>query len=122
MQHQDHRPLDRTANGHPTAGLLRAEALGLVLAAAACFGAGAIVAAALTLVLAAVAAGLATSLAEGFPGCAPAILGFEGVTLAVLIAPVTLAGAVALLAATGAGWGWAHHRSRAQIRRPVSCQ
>jgi hypothetical protein len=92
--------------------------------AAACLGAGALVIAALGLVLAAVDAGLVASIAEGLPRTGTAILAFEGVTLALVMTQLARPAAVAVLAATGAAWFWAHHRAGGvrQIRRPVSCQ
>jgi hypothetical protein len=112
------------ADAYPAAVLLNVEALGLTAVAAACFGAGAVVTAALGLVLAAVAAGLAASIAEGFPRSGTAILGFEGVTLALVTTQLSRPAAVAVLAATGAAWVWVHRRAGGvgQIRRPVSCQ
>ena len=118
------RPPIVVADAHPAAVLLNVEALGLAAVAAACFGAGAVVTAAVGLVLAAVGAGLAASLSEGLPGSGTAIFGFEGVTLAFVITAVSRPAAVAVLAATGAAWLWVHRRvgSARQIRRPVSCQ
>jgi hypothetical protein len=118
------RPTTLRADAHPAAILLNVEAFGLTAIAAACLGAGALVTAALGLVLAAVGAGLAASIAEGLPGTGTAILGFEGVALALVMTQRSRPAAIALLAATGAAWFWAHHRAGGvgQIRRPVSCQ
>jgi hypothetical protein len=118
------RPHTLRADTDPATVLLNVEALGLAAVAAACFGAGAVAAAALGLVLAAVGAGLAASIAEGFPRSSTAILGFEGVTLAFVLTPRSPPAAAALLAATGAAWFWAHRHAGGvrQIRRPVSCQ
>jgi hypothetical protein len=67
---------------HPAAVFLNVEAVGLVVVAAACFGAGAILSSGLCLVLAAVAGGLAASIAEGLPRSGAAVVGLEGVTVA----------------------------------------
>jgi hypothetical protein len=118
------RPHTMLADGYPAVVLLNVEALGLVAVAAACFGAGAVVTAALGLVLAAVAAGLAASIAEGLPRAGTAIFAFEGVTLAFVVTQLSRPAAVMVLAATVTAWFWAHRRAGGvgQIRRPVSCQ
>jgi hypothetical protein len=125
MRDEDRRhPNTIVADAHPAATLLNVQALGLAAVAAASFGAGAVATAALGLVLAAVGAGLATSIAEGFPRSGTAILSFEGVTLAFVLTQLSRPAAVGVLAATGAAWFWVHRRAGgvSQIRRPVSCQ
>ncbi len=118
------RPQTLLPDAHPAAALLHVEAVGLVVVAAACFGASAVVTAAACLVLAAVAGGLATSITEGFPRSGAAVIGFEGVTLAFAMTQLSLPAAVVVLAATAVAWFWVHRRAgpARQIRRPVSCQ
>lgn len=111
------QPVVGAGDRHPAAALLSVEAIGLVVVAGAVGAGGAVVTAALFLVLAAVAAGLAASIAEGFPHTGAAVAVFEGVALAVALSARSTVAAVAVLAATALTWWW-----QRQMRRPVSCQ
>jgi hypothetical protein len=113
-----------TRDPRPASTLLTVQAVGLAALGAAYVGANVVAAAGLCLILAAVAGGLATSIAEGLPHSGPAVIGFEGATLALAASRVSLAAATAVLIATVAALRWRHHRHRddGQIRRPVPCQ